>query len=455
MDGYIYGQPLFVPNVTVSGAAHNVIYVATENNSVYAFDADGGGRLWKRSFGLAIPCANVSGCLVAPVIGITATPVIDKSLNSIYVTSRQFDPSIGAYSHHLHSLNLVTGADNPGSPVTITGTVFGTGYDAKNGIVTFNPVTASDRAALLELNGTIYVAYASFGDTDPYHGWIFGFSANSLKQTAFLNLSPDGQRSGIWGAPLASDGTFVYAATGNGSWDGAQDFGNSYLKLSPVSGGFSLADFFTPFNVSALTTDDNDLGSAMATLLPTLGSSPFPHIMIGAGKEGRIYVVNRDNMGHYDSACDCQILQSIPNAVGVHPTHGSDLERNFGSPPYWNGYVYFSGTDDYIKQFHLSTTSSLLDVAPTAQTSTIYASPGSNPVVSSNGLSSGILWAVEKGANVLHAYDATQISNELYNSAQNPTRDALGSSIKFAPPLVINGKVYVGTRNHLVVYGVL
>jgi len=451
VDGSIYGQPLFVPKLMVNGVIRNVVYVATENNSVYAFDADGGGQLWKRSFGSAIPCGNVAGCGVAPVIGVTATPVIDTTLGNIYISNRQFKPSTG-YSHSLHSLSLLTGADNAGSPVSITGSVPGTGYDAVNGVITFNQKTASGRPALLEMSGTIYVAFASYGDTDPYHGWIIGFSASNLARTVVFNDTPNGQRGGIWGAPLASDGTFVFAATGNGTWDGGPDWGNSYLKLSPGGGTLSEADFFTPFNVSTLTAKDRDLGSALPTLLPTFGSSPFPHVMIGAGKEGRIYVVNRDNMGQFNSACDCQIVQSIANAVGV-AANTSDLQRNFSTPPYWNGNVYFSGRNDSIKRFHLNTLTSKLTATPSDHSPTTYAFPGSNPVVSGNGNGSGILWAVEKGASVLHAYDATKLSIELYNTGQNAGRDALGSSIKFAPPLVVNGKVYVGTKNHLVVYG--
>jgi PQQ-like domain len=451
VDGYIYGQPLFVPKLNINGATHNVVYVATENNSVYAFDADGRGLLWKRSFGSAIPCGKVAGCGVAPVIGVTATPVIDTKLGNIYISNRQFKPSTGVYSHSLHSLSLLTGADNPGSPASINGSVAGTGYDAANGIVKLNQRTASNRPALLEMNGVIYVAFASYGDTDPYHGWVIGFSASNLARTIVFNDTPNGQRGGIWGAPLASDGTFVYATTGNGTWNGGPAWGNSYLKLSPVSGSLSAADFFTPFNVATLTFHDRDLGSG-TTLLPPLPSSPFPNIMIGAGKEGRIYLVNRDNMGQFNSACDCQIVQSIANAVGVAVNSG-DLQRNFSTPPFWNGNVYFSGTNDWIKRFHLNTQTSKLSTTPSDHSARKYAFPGSNPVVSANGNGSGILWAVEKGASVLHAYDATKISTELYNTNQKPTRDALGNSIKFAPPLVVNGKVYVGTKNHLVVYG--
>jgi len=451
VNGYIYAQPLFVPQLIVNGATHNVVYVVTENNNVYAFDADGGGLLWKTSFGSAIPCSNVDGCGVAPVIGITATPVIDMALGSIYIANRQFNSTTGAYSHMLHSLSLLTGAENPGSPVTITGSIAGNGYDAVNGTITLNPQTASDRSALLELNGVIYVAFNSYGDADPYHGWIVGFSASDLSQITVFNDTPNGQRGGIWNSQLASDGTFIYTVPGNGTWDAGPDWANSYLKLSPTNSTLSVADFFTPFNVATLTFNDRDLGTG-TTLLPPLSSSSFPNVMIGAGKEGRIYVVNRDSMGQFNSTCDCQIVQSIPNAVGV-ATNTADLERNFSTPPYWNGNVYFSGTNDFIKRFQLNILTSKLSATASDVSPTTYAFPGSNPVVSGNGNGSGILWAVEKGASVLHAYDAAKLSRELYNSSQNPTRDALGKAIKFAPPLVINGKVYIGTRSALVVYG--
>jgi hypothetical protein len=453
VDAYIYGQPLFVPRLTIKGGTHNVVYVATEKNSVFAFDADGGGQLWKVNFGLAIPCGNIRGCGVAPEVGITATPVIDTTLGNIYVANRQFNPTTGVYSHWLHSLNLLTGAENPGSPVSITGSVPGTGYDAVNGTVKFNHQTASDRSALLELNGIIYVAFNSFGDADPYHGWIMGYSASNLTQLTVFNTTPNGSEGGIWNSHLASDGTYIYAVPSNGTWDAGPDWANSFLKLSPTNSTLSIADYFTPFNAATLTFYDRDPGSG-TTLLPPLPSSSFPNIIIGAGKEGRIYVVNRDNMGHFNSSCDCQIIQSIPNAVGV-AANSIDLRRNESTPPYWNGNVYFSGTNDSVKRFVLNPLTSKLTTTPGDKSMDVFAFPGSEPVVSANGNGSGILWAVEKSSStsILHAYDATKLSREFYNSNQNAARDALGTSIKFAPPLVINGKVYVGTRTSLVVYG--
>jgi hypothetical protein len=192
----------------------------------------------------------------------------------------------------------------------------------------------------------------------------------------------------------------------------------------------------------------------MATLI-TLSTSQFPRIMIGAGKEGRIYVVNRDGMGHFDSTCDCQIIQSIPNAVGV-ADNTSDLQRNFSTPVYWNGSVYFGGAHDHLRRFVLNTSTSKLSTStPDQSAGPAYGGPGSNLVVSANGNGSGVVWAVDHGTNIMHAYNALHLATELYNTAQNSTRDSLTNSIKFAPPLVINGKVYVGTRDHLVVYGKL
>jgi hypothetical protein len=453
VDSYIYGQPLFVPRLTIKGGTHNVIYVATEKNSVFAFDADGGGQLWKVNFGSAVPCGNIHGCGVAPEVGITATPVIDTTLGNIYVANRQFNPNTGVYSNWLHSLNLLTGAENPGSPVSVTGSVPGTGSDAVNGTVTFNHQTASDRSALLELNGVIYVAFNSFGDAHPYHGWIMGYSASNLTQFTVFNTTPNGSEGGIWNSHLASDGTYIYAVPSNGTWDAGPDWGNSYLKLSPTASTLSIADYFTPFNTAALTFYDRDPGTGN-TLLPPLPSSSFPNIIIGGGKEGRIYVINRDNMGHFNSNCDCQIIQSIPNAIGV-AANSVDLRRNESTPPYWNGNVYFSGTNDSVKRFVLNPLTSKLTTTPADKSVDVFGFPGSEPVVSANKNGSGILWAVEKQSTVsiLHAYDATNLSHEFYNSNQNAARDTLGISMKFAPPLVINGKVYVGTRTSLVVYG--
>lgn len=451
VDGYIYGQPLFVPAVSpIAGGTHNVIYVATENNSVYAFDAEGGGLLWKTVLGLApAVCSDWDACGVAPAVGVTATPVIDLSLNTIYVEAKG-RTSDGTYVQQLYALSISDGTNRAGSPVNITASTAGTGYDSVGGIVTLNEKRSFCRAALLESGGVIYMAFATTDDLDPYHGWILGYNANTLSQVVVFNDSKNGSRAGIWmgGAGLAADANgLIYASTGNGSWSGFNNWGQTYLKLQPSGGTLQVADYFTPFNWSTLNSGDWDLGSALATLLPTF-SGNFPHIMIGAGKEGRIYVVNRDNLGkHSTNGTDGQIIQSIPLAVG-----GTSTPRNFSTPAYWNGSIFFAANGDSVKQFKLNASTGKLTTTPFAKGPEIYGFPGAQPVVSANDAGSGILWTVEH-SGVLHAYDANNVSRELYSSSQNSTRDSMGTPTKFAPVLVINGKVYVGTHGKLLVYG--
>ena len=451
IDGFVYGQPLYVPSLSIGGILHNVVFVVTENNSIYAFDADGGGQLWHHFIDTPVPCSPINGCGVAPALGITSTPVIDLSLGRIYVEARTA-PSTGGYWHGLHALDITTGNEVTGSPVVISASVKGNGYDHDvNGNIVFNPKTENNRSALLELNGVIYVAFASTGDTDPYHGWILGYDARTLQLLYTFCVTPNGSRGGIWGGALASDGKYIYASVGNGTWDGtaSNDWGDSYLKLAPSGNTLAVVDYFTPFNYQTLNSEDLDLGSAMATLLPWL-SGPYPHEMVGAGKEGRIYVVNRDSMGEFHSGSD-SIIQEIPNALGQHTTH--TFERSYSTPAYWGGWVYFIGTDDNVRSFKVS--SGLWTTTPTAISPETYPFPGANPTISANGSTNGILWALQRGSPpVLRAYKANNVAHELYNTTQNSARDTIpGSAPKFCPPLVVNGKVYVGTNTTLVVYG--
>jgi outer membrane protein assembly factor BamB len=451
IDGLPYGQVLYVPNLSINGTVHNVVYVVTENNSIYAFDADGGGQLWHHFIDTPVPCAPINGCGVAPALGITATPVIDLSLGRIFVESRTA-PQSGGYWHGLHALDLTTGQEVQGSPVVLSARVRGNGYDHDvNGYINFNSQTENDRSALLELNGVVYLSFASTGDTDPYHGWILGYDARTLQLLYTFCVTPNGSRGGIWGGPLAADNSgYIYAAVGNGTWDGTSDWGSSYLKLVPVGNTLQVSDYFTPFNYQTLNAEDLDLGSATATPLPWLGGT-FPHEMIGAGKEGRIYVVNRDSMGKFHQGDDSQIVQEIPNALGQHTNH--TYERSYSTPAYWGGWVYFIGTDDNVRSFKLH--SGLLTTTPTAISPETFPFPGSNATISANGTTNGILWAVQRGSPpVLRAYKANNVGHELYNTAQNSSRDRLpGSTPKFTPPLVVNGKVYVGTSSNLTVYG--
>lgn len=455
VDGYIMGQPLYVPNMSIAGGMHNVVFVSTENNSTYAFDADGGGQLWHHFIDTPVPCGDVSnGCEIAsPGLGITSTPVIDPTQGThgaIYVEGRTAPGGVAPFWHGLHKFDLATGAEMTGSPQVISASANG---------VTFDKTTANNRPALLYANGVIYLGFSS-PEPNLDNGWILGYDAVSMSQVYVFNTALSGHEAGLWGAALAGDlSNVVYADTGNGTWNGSTEWGNTYLKLSPSGSTLSVVDWFTPFNESTLSTDDLDLGSATAILLP-LQPGPFPHEMIGSGKEGRIYVVNRDSMGHFHSGSDSQIIQSIPGALGQSPTG----EQNFTSPAYWNGHIYFFAVDDNGKAFSL--TNGLLSTSPTSVTPETYSCPnppscrGATATVSSNGTSNGIVWAVKPGptsnpAATLYAYDATNLANELYNSNQNSTRDSLGNGVKFAPPLVVNGKVFVGTHSALVIYGPL
>src|SRR5438876_5268559 len=421
IDGNSYGQPLYVPNVAIpTQGTHNVIYVATENDSVYAFDADGltMAPLWKRNFtnpaaGITtIPCAEVDGCGVAANIGITATPVIDAASGTIYVEARTKEN--GAYIHRVHALSLATGADKVPS-VVVQASVAGTGAGSVNGQVPFDPLTLNDRPGLLLLNGVVYLTFASLGDTEPYHGWIIGYDASTLARVSFFNDTPNGSAGGYWHAagPAADSAGNMFIIAGNGSINvSSQDYGTAMLRLS-ANGGLTVMDYFMPFNASTLTTNDADLGAGGPLLLPDQSGTAHPHLLISCGKEGRIYLVDRDNMGKFNSSSD-QIVQEIPNAVGT----GTN-DRNFATPAYWNGKVYFAGNGDVLKAFSL--TNGLLSAAPVSQGTFTFAFPGGAPVVSANGSANGIVWVLHHTSTqsgALHAYNANDLSTELYNSDQ-------------------------------------
>src|SRR6185437_12494929 len=458
-DGYTFTQPLYVPNVTVPGkGTFNVVYLATEHDSVYAFDADGTvtSPLWHVSF---IDPANgittLSSTLVGssdpgPETGITSTPVIDASTGTLYVVSQRVNHSV--VETHLHALDIKTGAEKFGGPVKIQATIKGTGDGNVNGQISFNGAKEHQRPGLLLDNGTVYIAFASLNDNNPYHGWVFAYDAGTLSQLAVFNASPNGGRAGIWqaGSGLASDGSAIYLATGNGTFESSgPDYGNSYVKLSS---GLSVLDFFTPFNQSTLSSQDLDLGSSGLIVAPDQ-SGAHPHILVGSGKSGDIYVVDRDSMGHVMSTSNSQIVQYLPRALGVNPS-GSD--QFFGNGAYWNGNVYFVGSIDKLKQFTLS--GGLLSTSPIHQSPTVLSSGRSaEPSISSNGTSNGIVWVIQSNAGnaVLHAYKATDVSQELYNSTKAGSRDTAATVMKFSTPTVVNGKVFIGTKNELDVYGLL
>jgi hypothetical protein len=373
------------------------------------------------------------------------------------------------FFHVLRKLDLVTGNDMPDSPVTLKASIAANGCDSVNGVLTFNSAAQHNRPALLYANGEIYIAFGSMNDNPncntgvAYHGWILGYNAFNIQQQLSVfntsaNKAGNGTGSGggnaIWGgAPAATLSNQIFAVTGNGPFNASvNDWNNSYLKLVPSGKTLKVLDYFAPrvlFN-----SNDVDLGTNTGILVTTSGQ--FPHELIGGDKAGNLYVVNRDNMGRFNSAAD-QNIQTLPGAVGVRVAGAAtcsptDDDCNYSSPAFWNGHIYVSGVNDHVKEFKLS--NSLLS-GPVSLSPQTYGYPGATATVSANGNKNAIVWTVEPGNAILHAYDATNLSNELYNSKQNATRDALGSNVKFAPPTVAIGKVYIGTKTKLVVYGIL
>lgn len=460
VDGMVYAQPLYMPGLHIPGKGiHNVVFVATEHDSVYAFDADSNAGpnatpLWSVNFlnpaaGVTtVPYQDVQCSQIVPEIGITSTPVIDPRTGTLYTVAMTKETEGGSVSYvqRLHVLDVTTGAERQGSPVVITASVPGTG-DGGN-TVTFDPKNYKQRPGLLLLNGVVYTAWSSHCDIGVYHGWIIGYDAQTLQQVAVYNDTPNGAQGSFWAsgaAPAADQAGNIYAVSGNGTFDGdsgGPDLGDSYIKLS-FANGLHVVDYFTPFNQQDLSTRDADVGSAGVALLPDeAGSAAHPHLMVGAGKEGRVYLLDRDNLGKFHAGSDSQIVQSLPGAVG----------GLFGNPAYFSKTVYFCGAWDNLKAF--SITNGALSPGPASISPEQFSYPGCVPAISSSAGSNGILWALGAG-NTLFAYDASNLANELYNSDQNSARDALGGYVKFSVPTVANGKVYAGTPNSLAVYGLL
>lgn len=460
VDGKVDAQPLYLSNVTIPGVGvRNVLYVVTENGTVFAFDADSVNgnttqALWTKSTQLQgeVPSDDHGCSQVTPEIGITSTPVIDRSRGVIYVVAASKD-SAGNYHHRIHALDLTTGNETLGGPTAITATYPGSGAGAL-----FDPSQYNERAGLLEVNGTIVTAWGSHCDIAPYTSWVMSYSASTLQQTGVLNLVPNGSEGGIWmaGAAPASDAAgSVYFIIGNGTFDttlnsgfpARGDCGNCFAKVSVPS--LALLDYFTPRNTVMLSSDDSDFGSGSPLLLPDLidASGASRHLAVASGKENAsIYVLDRDNMGKFNSSAD-NIYEEIPAGIGT--------SGEFGKPSYFNNTVYYGGVGDSLKAFPIA--NAQLAASPSSQSSIQFAYPGTTPTISSNAATSGIVWAIENGAagaGVLHAYDATNLGKELYNSSQAGARDGFNDN-KFVTPMVANGRVYVGTPNSVVVFGPL
>ena len=463
VDGAMYAQPLYMSNVAVPGMGTlNLVFAATENDSVYAFNADApGAPIWHASFinpsaGVTtVSDADLDANSIAPVVGITGTPVIDPATNTLYVVAftKEVVGSTTTFVQRLHALDVVTGAEKFGGPVVVQASVPGTGQGNVGGMVSFNTIQENQRPGLLLDNGVVYIAWASFEDHTPYHGWVIGYNAQTLQQVAVFNDTPDGGMGGIWesgAAPAADAAGNLYVVTAGGTFDANSattpddDHGESVLKLSPTgASGLTVADSFTPFNQATLIQRDEDVASGGVLLLPTQ-SGPNPDEMIAAGKEGRIYLINRDNMGGFDPAVD-DVIQELPQVI----------TSLFGTPAYFNGQVYIGGVGNVLQAFSL--TNGLLSTSAVSASSEVFSYPGTTPSISANGSADGIVWAVEKNSTaILHAYAANNLGDELYNSGQAINgRDALAAAVKFEVPTIANGHVYVGTQTGLTVFGLL
>ncbi|MEM5288897.1 pyrrolo-quinoline quinone [Paraburkholderia sabiae] len=458
-DGKVDGQPLSVTSLSIGGTTHNVIYVVTEHNSVYAYDADNYAQLWQVSLNGAneTPSDN-RGCTdITPEIGITSTPVIDRSRGSngvLYAVAMTKDASSGIH-HRLHALDLASGAELFGGPSEISATYPGSGGNSVNGVLTFDPSLHTERVALTLVNGNIFMGWTAHCMGGAYTGWIMSYSADTLKQTGVVNVAPNGHQGSVWmaGSGMASDGTSIYVVDGNGTFGTTldangfpvdSDFGNSFMKLS--ASPLKVTDYFASFDVVQLANVDGDFGSGGAMLLPDqrTADGTVKHLAVAAGKDNKIYVVDRDAMGKFSptSNNNWQVLTGTL-AGGI-----------WGSPAYFNGTVYYGALNDNIKA--LPVTNALLATTAASKSPTTFAYPGAVPAISANGTSNAILWAAENGTTgALHAYDATNLGRELYNSNQAGTRDQWGAGNKFITPMISRGKVYVGATNGVAVFGLL
>ncbi len=449
VDGDVYSQPLYLSRVNVPHKGRrNLLFIATEHDSVYAFDADGdfSSPLWRVSFlkpdaGITTIRAGESGCpLIRPEIGITSTPVIDPATETLYVLARTEEN--GHTIQRLHALNAATGAEKFASPVSI----------AAPG---FDQMLENPRAALLFEDHRIYIGWGSTCDYGSYHGWLMAYDARSLKQLGALNTSPNDTQSAIWAADagFAADSRGnIFVATGNGKFDvnsGGADYGDSLLRVGLDGKGLAIRDYFTPFNQEQLNAHDADLGSGGPVLLPDQ-RGPHPHLMVIGGKGATLYLLDRDNLGKFQTSADTAALQKIQVASLL-----------MGAPAFWQDHLYVQSDSGVLKDFVFK--DGQFSAEPAAMTSAEFTA-GATPEVTSDGANNGIVWTLETRAFgfsvgnqpvMLHAYDATNITHELYNSGQNASRDSAGASLRFTIPTIVDGHVYVGAIKEVDVYGLL
>ena len=444
VDGLILAQPLIVQGVDVVGKGlHDVVIVATGHGTIYAFDADDAmgadaEPLWQTSTintanGAApVTAVQVKCAVILPELGIVGTPVIDAAGQTVYAVS--FSQKHGQnFEFDLHAINLTSGAERAGSPVEI----------APPGFV---PIEHKQRGALLLSGGTVYVPFGSNCDNKPYHGWLMAYDAKTLKQTAVFNATLNGGEGSFWngGAGPAADAQGnVYHMSANGDFDASkQNYGDTFMKLTAAP-ALQAADYFTPFNQSYLDVNDIDVGSAGPVLLPDeVGNAEHPHLLVGAGKEGQIYLLDRDHLGHAQYNLDSLAVQSLP-------VLGHSL---FGSMAYYQGTLYVATEYSPVRAYHIANAS--VNTQPSSQSSFTTSALGATPSISANGTANGLVWILAGPAGELQAYEAANLGHMVYSSS-TLSGDAPGSWVEFTVPAIADGKVYVGTQDHLVVYGLL
>jgi hypothetical protein len=462
VDGKVDAEPLYAAGIKVPGiGARNVLLVVTENDTAYAFDADSTNKLWQVSM-LATgerPSDSRNCSQVAPVIGITGTPVIDRNLGAsgtLFLVAMSTDGT--NYFHRVHALDLGTGADRV-PPVTVAATYPGTGDGSSGGVVIFNPAQYKERPGLLMLDGVVYTSWGSHCDNPPYTGWVIAYDEQTLAQVSVLDITPNGSEGGIWmsGGALAADPqSNIYFLAGNGTFDTTlttngfptqNDFGNGFIKLSTSDRSLAVVDYFATFETPTQNSQDADLGSGGPLLLPDMTDSQGAtrHLAVGAGKDSNLYLVDRSNMGKFNSTNDNAIYQKLPGALpaGI-----------FSSPAYFNGTLYYGSVGHSIQAFPFQ---SAMLLAPSSHTAQTFVYPGATPGISANVSSNGIVWAVENASPnaVLRAYNPANLSVEFYDSNQAGSRDHFGDGNKFITPMIASARVYVGTPNGVGVLGLL
>jgi hypothetical protein len=468
VDGAIYTQPLWMPNLTIGGAKHNVVFVATQHDSLYAVDADASPcvQLWKVSLIDAghgatagelpvpsVPPGNLVGNGfgdIAPEVGVTGTPVIDATSGTLYVVSKSVDSGGSSFFQRLHALDLATGTEKLRGPANIGPRIQFPGTGDGGATVSFNAQQQNQRPGLALVNGMVYVAWASHEDAAPYYGWVVAFSAADLTVQHVLNVSPNVQYGGIWmggGAPAADASGHLYVITGNATFDANSptapntDYGDSFLQMTS---GLGISSYFTPSDEQSDANNDADFGSGGSAVVVNVNSGGLQHLVIGGGKDGGLYLLDGDHMGGLG---DSKARQTFNIGGGI-----------FATGAFWNNNYFIATVSGPLANYAYDAGTNLFNTQAVSQSSTSYGFPGATPSISASGDSNGIVWALDNsqyctpqspgcGAAVLHAYSAQSLSTDLWNSSM-VSSDAAGYAVKFTVPTIANGRVYVGTRGN-------